>query len=39
MELSSMLAGEPFTDHPVAVCPVIGALLRTYNDTIDDERR
>jgi hypothetical protein len=39
MELASMLAGEPFTDFPVAVCPVIGAVLRSYNDSIDDERR
>lgn len=39
MELASMLAGEPFSDHPVSVCPLIGALLRTYNDTTDDERR
>jgi hypothetical protein len=39
MELASMLAGEPFTDHPASVCPVIGALLRQYNDWIDDGRR
>jgi hypothetical protein len=39
MELASMLAGEQFTDHPVSVCPVIGALLRSYNDSIDDRRR
>ena len=39
MELASMLAGEPFSDHPASVCPVIGAFLRTYNDSIDDERR
>jgi hypothetical protein len=39
MELASMLAGEPFTDHPVSVCPVIGSLLRAYNDSIDSERR
>lgn len=39
MELASMLAGEPFTDHPASVCPVIGSFLRTYNDTIDDRRR
>lgn len=39
MELASMLAGEPFTDHPSSVCPVIGALLRQYNDWIDDGRR
>ncbi len=34
-----MLAGEPFTDHPTAVCPVIAALLRSYNDRVDDSRR
>jgi hypothetical protein len=39
MELASMLAGEPFTDHPASVCPVIGSFLRAYNDSIDDERR
>jgi hypothetical protein len=39
MELASMLAGEPFTDHPVSVCPVIGSFLRAYNDSIDDGRR
>jgi hypothetical protein len=39
MELSSMLAGEPFTDHPAAVCPVIGSFLRAYNDSVDDSRR
>src|SRR5947209_10781009 len=39
MELASMLAGEPFTDHPQTVCPVIGSFLRAYNDSIDDERR
>ena len=39
MELASMLAGEPFNDHPQSVCPVIGSLLRAYNDRIDDRRR
>lgn len=39
MELASMLAGEPFDDHPRSVCPVIGSLLRAYNDRIDDRRR
>jgi len=39
MELASMLAGEPFSDHPVSVCPVIGSFLRAYNDSIDAERR
>ena len=39
MELASMLAGEEFTDHPQAVCPVIGAFLRAYNDRVDDRSR
>jgi hypothetical protein len=39
MELASMLAGEPFDDHPQSVCPVIGSFLRAYNDRIDDRRR
>jgi hypothetical protein len=39
MELASMLGGEPFSDHPLSVCPVIGAFLRTYNDSVDDRRR
>ena len=34
-----MLAGEPFTDHPASVCPVIGSFLRAYNDSVDDGRR
>ncbi|HZE03958.1 MAG TPA: hypothetical protein VE127_01970 [Solirubrobacteraceae bacterium] len=39
MELASMLAGGPFTDHPRSACPVIGAFLRAYNDWVDDRRR
>jgi hypothetical protein len=39
MELASMLAGEPFGDHPASVCPVIGSLLRAYNDSVDDATR
>jgi len=39
MELASMLAGEPFSDNPLSVCPVIGSFLRAYNDLIDDDRR
>jgi hypothetical protein len=39
MELASMLASEPFSDHPQSVCPVIGSFLRAYNDRIDDRRR
>ncbi len=39
MELASMLAGEPFSDHPGTVCPVIGSFMRSYNDAIDERRR
>jgi uncharacterized protein YjiS (DUF1127 family) len=39
MELASMLAGEPFSDHPACACPVIGSFLRAYNDSLDDARR
>jgi hypothetical protein len=39
MELASMLAGEPFSDHPQSVSPVIGSFLRAYNDAIADDRR
>ncbi len=39
MELASMLAGEPFTDRPRSVCPVIGAFMRIYNDRLDGEHR
>jgi hypothetical protein len=39
MELASMLAGEPFSDHPASVCPVLGSFLRAYNDSISDARR
>jgi hypothetical protein len=39
MELASMLAGEPFSDHPRCACPVISGLMRAYNDAVDDDRR
>ena len=39
MELASMLAGESFSDHPRSVCPALGALLRPYNDSLDEDRR
>src|SRR6185312_3126872 len=39
LELASMLAGDRFGDRPVSVCPVIGAILRAYNDNVDDCRR
>jgi hypothetical protein len=39
MELASVLANDRFGDHPRSVCPIIGAFLRRYNDTVDDQRR
>ena len=39
VELASVLAGEPFSDHPESVCPVIAAFVRTYNDRVDAQRR
>ena len=39
MELSSLLAGERFSDHPQQVCPVVAAFLRGYNDSLTDHRR
>lgn len=39
MELASVLAGERFSDHPRSVCPVIAAVVRTYNDVTDDDGR
>ena len=38
-ELASVLAGEPFTDHPASVSRVMAAFLRTYNDRADADRR
>ncbi len=39
MELASMLAGEPFSDHPQSVSAPIASFLRRYNDMLDDRRR
>lgn len=39
LELASMLAGEPFSDRPRSVCPVVAAFLRTVNDELADEQR
>jgi hypothetical protein len=32
VELASMIGGEPFSDRPDCVCPVIGSFLRGWND-------
>lgn len=39
MELASMLAGEPFTDHPRSASAPIASFLRRYNDLLDERRR
>jgi hypothetical protein len=39
MEAVAYFAGEPFSDHPDCVCPVIGAFLRSWNDGVDDAFR
>lgn len=39
VELASMLSGEPFSDQPASVCPVIASFLRAYNDSVGDSRR
>jgi hypothetical protein len=39
MELASVLAGEPFSDRPRCVSPSLAAVLRGYNDGLDDDRR
>jgi hypothetical protein len=39
MELASMLAGEPFTDRPRCVDPVIAAFMRAFNDRLDTRAR
>ena len=39
MELASMLAGEPFSDAPDSVCPVVAAFMRTYNDGVHNSCR
>jgi hypothetical protein len=40
MEAVAYVAGEPWSDHPVCACPVIGAFLRSWNDGLrsDEER-
>jgi hypothetical protein len=39
MELVSWVAGEPWSDHPECVCPVIAAFLRAWNDGLPDGER
>lgn len=39
MELASVLAGEPWTDHPQCTHPLLGQLARMVNDRTNDEHR
>src|SRR5947209_11909484 len=39
MELASMLAGEPFSDQPASVSPVVAGFLRAYNDAATESQR
>lgn len=39
MELASVLAGEPWSDHPACVHPVLAAVARGVNDQIGDDDR
>lgn len=39
MELASMLADEPFSDHPSTVAPRLASVLRACNDGLDERRR
>lgn len=39
MEVAAFVAGEPWSDHPECVCPVLGAFLRTWGDALPDDDR
>jgi len=39
MEAAAWIAGEPHSDHPQCVSPVLGAFVRALNDALDDEQR
>lgn len=39
VELASVLGGDPFSDHPRSVCPVVAAFMRTVNDGVTDRER
>src|ERR1700744_4355201 len=39
LELVSYVAGEPWSDHPECVCPVLGAFFRAWNDGLPDDKR
>ncbi len=39
MEAAAYVAGEPWSDHPQCVSPVIAAFMRSWNDALPDEDR
>ena len=39
MEAVAFIAGEPWTDHPKCASRVIGAFMRSWNDSLDDDQR
>jgi hypothetical protein len=39
MEVVAYIAGEPWSDHPVCVSPLIAGFLRSWNDAMDDSDR
>ena len=39
MEAISYITGESWSDHPECVCPVIGAFMRNWNDSLKDDER
>jgi hypothetical protein len=39
MEAVAFIAGEPWSDHPQCASPVVGAFLRSWNDSSGDEQR
>ena len=39
LEAVAWVAGESWSDHPACACPVIGAVLRAWNDAITDTTR
>ena len=39
MEAVAFMAKESFSDHPACACPVIAAVLRRWNDKLDDKKR
>lgn len=39
LEIVAWLAGEPWSDHPKCASPVVAAFLRSWNDTLPDDRR